>query len=589
MGSKIIAAWPVADYVRGLARLLRYAIRRKAPPVWVALGAIISFYGFASRLRGVLFASFVLAGISTTFRLSSATILRELARVGLILSLGLAWGAAAALAETARAPPREFSRFAIESLEGVVAKDSRRTVSGNTIMPIRLENATVASPGFSARLEWPRGRPLVLLVTDGAGECGAGQKVHAGPLSVIDPGKSLFYVSAKDFSAGPFVSAIAGFRGRVKSAFSARVAAISGKAFPLAQALLLGVTDEIDGEESRLFREAGCSHILSLSGQHLSVLCMLMTILVARLMKRGDLADMASLAFAGAFTWLAGAGPSLFRSVIMVAAGIFLKRTDRPQQGITILSLAFCAGLGLKPEDGRSLSFTLSYAAMAGLILLSPRWECVLWRLPPMLSKPLSASLAALCATASLSISAFGSLPPGGLIAATISGPVVLVFMWSLLGASALGSVLPFLSPILSRWHELVHEALLAVMRLGAILPPLNIAEASGKAFASAAIVALSLFVYAYPYGEYALYKIARERGAANFIPREKNDHSLRFPDRHKNIPRSRRTRDVQAFRPELPRRPEREGKALLGAGGFGASPHMGNRTGHRRHDSPPP
>ncbi|MHB9152921.1 MAG: ComEC/Rec2 family competence protein [Spirochaetales bacterium] len=560
MGRKTIAAWPAADYVRGLTRLILYAIRRKAPPVWVALGAVLAFYGFSARPRAILFASIALAGISTTFRLRGSALSRDLARVGILLSLGLAWGAAAALAETARAAPPELSRFAIVSLEGSVAKDSRRTASGNTMMSVWLENATIASPRFGARLEWPRGRPLVLLVTDSADECAAGRKVSASRLSVIDQEKSLYYASAKNFSAGPFVSAVAGFRCKVKDAFSARIAAVSGKAFPLAQALLLGVTDEIDGEESRLFRDAGCSHILSLSGQHLSVLCMLMTLLVAKLLKRGDLADMASLGFAGAFTWLAGAGPSLLRSMMMVAAGIFLKRSDRPQQGITILSLAFCAGIGLKPEDGRSLSFTLSYAAMAGLILLSPRWECVLWRLPPLLSKPLSASLAALCATASLSISAFGSLPPGGLIAATISGPVVLVFMWSLLGASAIGAVLPFLGGAFSRWHELVHEALLAVMRLGAILPPLSITETSRKAFALAAIVALSLFVYAYPYGEYAFYKIARARRAANFAPQEKNDHSLRFPDRYKNLPRSPRPRDVQAFRPELPRRPEREG-----------------------------
>ena len=533
MGKKTNASRPAANYVRGLARLILYAVRRKAPPVWVALGALVAFYGFPARRWGVLFASIALAGVSTTFRLSFGALFRDLARVGVLLSLGLAWGAAAALAETARSPPPELSRFAIVSLEGSVAKDSRRTASGNTIMSVWLENATIASPRFGARLEWPRGRPLVLLVTDSADECAAGRKILASHLSVIDPEKSLYYAQAKNFSAGSFVSSLAGFRGKVKAAFSARIAAVSGKAFPLAQALLLGVTDEIDGEESRLFREAGCSHILSLSGQHLSVLCMLMTLLVAKLLKRGDLADMASLGFAGAFTWLAGAGPSLLRSMMMVAAGIFLKRSDRPQQGITILSLAFCAGIGLKPEDGRSLSFTLSYAAMAGLILLSPRWECVLWRLPPLLSKPLSASLAALCATASLSISAFGTLPPGGLIAATISGPVVFVFMWSLLGASAIGAVLPFLGGAFSRWHELVHEVLLAVMRLGAILPPLSVTEASRKALVSMAIVALSLFVYAYPYGEYTLHKIARARRAANFASQEKNDHSLRFPDRH--------------------------------------------------------
>ncbi|MHB0896313.1 MAG: hypothetical protein ACYC1A_02035, partial [Spirochaetales bacterium] len=86
MGRKTIAAWPAADYVRGLTRLILYAIRRKAPPVWVALGAVLAFYGFSARPRAILFASIALAGISTTFRLRGSALSRDLAQVGILLS-----------------------------------------------------------------------------------------------------------------------------------------------------------------------------------------------------------------------------------------------------------------------------------------------------------------------------------------------------------------------------------------------------------------------------------------------------------------------------------------------------------------------
>ena len=576
-------------YARGLAALFLYAAARKALVVWTALGAALVFYGFASRLLAVLLLAFVIGGSSITVGSPSVPRLGRLSRIGMAFALGLAWGAAAALSESTSLPPAELARFTAESFVGTVASDSRRTASGNTMMKLELAEIRLFRPGLSAVIDWPRRRPLVLLVTDNKEDFHAGRRIEARRLSSIDPEKALYYASAQNLRAYPFTSAAARLRSVAKTAFAARIAAVSGTAFPLAQALLLGVTDEIDGAESRLFRDAGCAHILSLSGQHLSILCMLMTLLVARLLKRSDLADIASLAFSAAFTWLAGAGPSLLRSTLMVFAGILLKKMDRPQQGITILSLAFCVGLGLKPTDARSLSFTLSYAAMAGLIILSPRWESLLWRMPPFLSKPLSASLAAICATAAISISTFGSIASGGIIAATLSGPVVLVFMWSLLGASALGAVLPFLDGLFSRWHEIVHGALLLVMKLGAILPPLKLESEAGKVFASAAIAALSLFVYAYPYGEYALHRILRARRAVNVAPQEHNDDSLRFPSLHKDISRSPGTGDVQALRPEFPRRPQREGKALRGARNIGAIPCLGDRSRHRRDDGSPP
>ena len=514
-------------YARGLWFLFSRALARRAPVVWTALGAAVAFYGFAPRIRAALLLALALAGLSVTYRLSSGSASRRLGGIGFALSLGLAWGAAAALAETARAQPGELAAFPVHSVAGVVVVDSRRTASNNTIMTIRLEEAEISSPGWRATLSWPRGRPLVLLVTDSAGEFPAGLRLEVeGPAS-IDSTQALWWASAGKLRPGSFVSRIPRFRHRVKKAVSDRIAAVSGKAFPLAQALLLGVKDDIDGEESRLFREAGCAHILALSGQHLSILCSLMTLPFAKLLKRGRMADIASLAIALVFTWLAGAGPSLLRAALMSLAGLLLRKLDRPQQGITVLALVFCLALGWKPADARGLSFTLSYAAMAGLLIFSSRWECLLWRLPPFLAKALAASFSALCATAPVSLGAFGSFALGGIIAATLSGPLVLLFMWSLLGSCLAGTFLPFLDSAFAWWHGFLHGALLAVMRLGSLLPLVRPGGAAVKALASAAIVALSLFVYACPYGEAPLDAILRRRRAANRPSQERHDSRL--------------------------------------------------------------
>ena len=147
-----------------------------------------------------------------------------------------------------------------------------------------------------------------------------------------------------------------------------------------------------------------------------------------------------------------------------------------------------------------------------GLILLSSRWENLLWRLPQPLSKAVAPSLAAILATAPLSIGAFGKVATGGIVAATLSGPIVLLFMWSLLAASLLGSLLPFLDPVLSSWHQAVHALLLAVMRLGARFPAIVPETKPQAVLTSAAVVLLCLFVYAYPYGESAFFTASRSR-----------------------------------------------------------------------------
>ena len=531
-------------YLRGLLSILAFALHRRAPVLWTALGAAIVFYGFPRHFGASLLVAVALAGVSATFRQIGSPRRRSSAGIGLALSLGIAWGAAAALAETVFAQPADLARFPLLKLSGHIVADGRRTSKGNTIIAIELEEATISQAGWTSRLAWPQGRPRISLVTDSKTEFSAGRGISVSQASAIDASQSLYYASGKNISLGSFVSGAARFRAAAKSALSSRIKAIAGEAFPLAQALLLGVMDDIDNEEASLFRDAGCAHILSLSGQHLSILCSLMTLLFAKLLKRACLADIASLIFAILFTWLAGAGPSLLRSTLMTLTAITLRRIDRPQQGITILALVFCVALGWKPASARSLSFTLSYSAMIGLSLLSARWETLLWRLPPFAAKPLSASFAALCATASISLSTFGFFALGGIVASSLSGPVVLLLMWSLLGSTLLGTILPFLGTVLSAWHELIHAILLAIMRLGALLPSIRPRDEGGKFIVSLAIVALSLFVYAYPYIENALSQIREEA----------HDDSLRFPRLDKNLSGSPGPRHVQAIRPELPR-----------------------------------
>jgi len=482
-----------------------------APALWAALGALAAFYPAVPEPKTVLLAGLSLGGAAVPLHCLPGRAFR-MAPALFALSFGLVLGASARLAESAYAAPAEILRFRTTEVSGSLASDSRRTSSGNSVVSVGVSGLSFDFPGAKASLSWPRRSPRVSLVVDTKSDFYSGQRMDASGISAIAPESALFFAPKAKLSTKASSSIADEVRGSLRKLFSARIKAVSGDSFPLAQALLLGNKDEIDGVESALFRDAGCAHILSLSGQHLSILCMLMTILFEKGLKRPRLAKAASLLFALSFSWLAGSGPSLLRACLMTLLGIAAGRADRPQRSLCVLSSVFCIALALKPADARSLSFVLSYAAMLGLILLSSRWENLLWRLPPPLAKALSPSLAAILATAPLSLGVFGRVPTGGIVAATLSGPVVLLFMWSLLAASVLGSPLPFLNPFLSSWHQAVHAVLLAVMRLGARFPAIVPETKPEAALLSSAVVLLGLFVYDYPYCESAFFTTFRSR-----------------------------------------------------------------------------
>jgi ComEC/Rec2-related protein len=523
-------------FFRDCAGRIAFGLSRAALVVWVALSAAIGFYparimgaangfGISWWLRGAFFCACALAGVSLSFLglpkslRGSGLGTREgeerrgkrrgprfwLAEAGAALALGLALGASAALAETACAPPQELSRFAASGLAGRLVSDSRLSASGNTILQLRLDSIEISALAWRAKLEWPKSGARATIVAEGKRSCSKGMELSARGLSPIDPEQALFYLPAKSLDPGAFSSALYSVRSIAVRFLSDRLEKVTGKAFPLAQALLLGIRDDLDPEIPQLFRAAGCAHILALSGQHLSILCSLAGLFFVKVLKRRDLAAAAVPMIAILFTWIAGAGPSLLRAAIMSVAAAAASRLDRPQPGLGILSLSFCIALALSPPDARSLSFVLSYGAMLGLFFFSARWENFLWRFPPVVAKPLAASLAALSCTAFVSVPSFGYLALGGIIASALAGPLVLALMWLILGAVMLGGILPFLDSLFARLHEFLQEVLLLIMELGSRMPVIEPEKGSDIFSFLLAIALLNLFVYAYPYVEYAL------------------------------------------------------------------------------------
>jgi len=309
----------------------------------------------------------------------------------------------------------------------------------------------------------------------------------------------------------------------------------------LLQALILGVRDSLAPEEAQAFKAAGCSHILALSGEHLSVLALL-AIAALKPLAGPARARLGGAVLASLFMWIAGSGPSLLRSVLMVWVGALALVLDRPQPWLGTLSLVFILMLPLDPAAARSLGFTLSYLAVWGLAVLAPRFSFVVGRvLPPFLREAASASLAAQTAVSPLLAFSFGYLQFAGILASMAAGPIVMLIMWWGMGAAVLGSILPFAVAVLSPVSDFLYDILMAIMRAAAAVPVLDLPSPISRLCASLAIAGLAALVYARPYAEY------RASGRSAALAR------LRFPQGAQDPPRDGGTGHVQALRPELP------------------------------------
>jgi competence protein ComEC len=320
----------------------------------------------------------------------------------------------------------------------------------------------------------------------------------------------------------------------VRTACRQALARIGQRSGGLMQALILGVRDSLAPEESQAFMAAGCSHILALSGEHLSVLAVLAIAGLKPLFGPAR-ARLGGAILATLFMWVAGPGPSLLRAVFMVWIGALALALDRPQGWLTALSLAFLIMLPLDPGSARSLGFTLSYLAVWGLAVLGPRFSFLLGRaLPPFLRESASSSLAAQAAVSPLLALSFGYLQFAGILASMAAGPIVILMMWWGMGAALACSILPIAAPMAIPVSDLLYSALMAIMNTAAAVPVLPLPSPAARFLAGLAIAGLAALVYARPYAEYRASR-------------------LRFTPGPESPPRGGGLGHDQALRPELP------------------------------------
>ena len=133
-------------------------------------------------------------------------------------------------------------------------------------------------------------------------------------------------------------------------------------------------TDDVNPDLRNNFRITGLSHLLCVSGFHVGIVATLVFIFLSPMRITGRRMTL-RYALAVVLIWLyalvVGMSASVTRAAVMLSLFALAKITQRSVNPLNTLLVAFCTVLALNPWQLFSAGFQLSFAAVAGIILLA--------------------------------------------------------------------------------------------------------------------------------------------------------------------------------------------------------------------------
>lgn len=188
----------------------------------------------------------------------------------------------------------------------------------------------------------------------------------------------------------------------------------------LLRAMVLGDSGGVSEEDMSRFRQLGVSHILVVSGLHMTILAGFMQFLLCRFPIRKAVRNALTALVLVLFLALSGFQPSACRGAAMYGVLLLADSTGRRVDSLNSLGLAVLLVCLFAPFSGGDLGFALSVLATLGIVVLyRPVYQALVGkRLAGMarrLWKPVAASLAvtaaALLGTFPVQLAVFGGLP----------------------------------------------------------------------------------------------------------------------------------------------------------------------------------
>jgi competence protein ComEC len=196
----------------------------------------------------------------------------------------------------------------------------------------------------------------------------------------------------------------------------------------LITALAVGLTDGISTDQWRVFNATGTTHLVAISGLHVTLFAVLATFAarvlwrhapLRRHVEREPFALCAGLAAAGAYSLLAGFSVPTQRTWLMLAVFVGARLSARRVGAARTWSLSLIAVLLLDVLAPLSAGFWLSFIAVAVILLMETT------TLLPSTRRALRLQCAVMLALAPLTFAIFGGVSLAGLVVNLLAIPVI--------------------------------------------------------------------------------------------------------------------------------------------------------------------
>lgn len=139
--------------------------------------------------------------------------------------------------------------------------------------------------------------------------------------------------------------------------------------------ILLGDTSDVSDELRENFSRSGLSHIMAVSGMHVSTLLVLIFAVFRFFRMKKRIAGIFAALFIVLFVCFTGASPSAVRAGIMAIMAIAAELIYRRAEPFRSLAVAAFLILIFQPFAAFDISFLLSFGAVLGILLFSGRIE----------------------------------------------------------------------------------------------------------------------------------------------------------------------------------------------------------------------
>lgn len=151
---------------------------------------------------------------------------------------------------------------------------------------------------------------------------------------------------------------------------------LEGEPYAVVAAMVLGDKSALTSDLKDVYAVTGASHVLALSGLHLGIIYLLLTLLIVN--RRWQMVSQTVLILSvWAFVFLVGMPVSVVRSAIMLSIYALLSLGKRNRMSVNTLAFAALVILMVSPMSLFDVGFQMSFMAVLSILVFVPWFERV--------------------------------------------------------------------------------------------------------------------------------------------------------------------------------------------------------------------